>query len=79
MSVLTGLNFLCPHIFPRLWKVKQLGIGVKVEMGGILKHSVGKFFVLKLDLVYIDLGALFEFQGLLSLNRLTGPDNSNDQ
>lgn len=45
----------------------------------MLTRSVGKFFVLKIDLVYFDLVALFKSQGLLSLNRLTGSDNSNNQ
>lgn len=42
----------------------------------MLKRSVGKFFILKIDLVYFDLGALFQIPRL-SLNRLTGPDNAN--
>lgn len=74
------MNFLCPHhVVPRLSKVKYLDVDVKIEIGRMLKRSVGKIFVLKIDLVYFDLGALFQIPrlSLLSLNRLNGPDNVN--
>lgn len=46
--------------------------------GRCWKRSMGKFFVLKIDLVYFDLGALFQIPRL-SLTRSTGPDKANSQ
>lgn len=49
--------FLCPlHLFPRRSKVKYLGVDVEIEIGRILKRSVGNFFVLEIGLIYFDLG-----------------------